>query len=61
MKLVIQNIDGTYYAYREKERHYAKVAKKRGGVRLDPRMLDEECNLHETLPPGTYMVFDIKR
>lgn len=59
MKLIIQNIDGSIYAYRESERHFHAAEKTRGTRRLKPEELDIECNLGDY--PNSHFVIDVKK
>ncbi len=58
MKLVVQNIDGDIYVATESERLFKRNEKTRGGERLDPKLLDEQCDVGAY--PNSYFVFDIK-
>lgn len=65
MKLIIQvDKDGTKFAYMEDKKHYKMIQKKwvkdggrRGMERLDPDLLNNECNLDDY---EGYFVFDVK-
>lgn len=59
MKLLIEKIDGTVYAYRETEKHHKAVQPKRGTPRLDPTLLSEDCDLSDY--SDFHMVFDLKK
>ncbi len=62
MKLVIEkDADGCIFAYREPEKHHKIVEKTRSKhqTRLEPKVLDSECNLFD-LDTSSYIVFDIK-
>jgi hypothetical protein len=57
MKLIIENCKG-FYAYFETEKRFKRNEKHRGGVRVDPRLLDEQCDL--SAYGDSYMVIDVK-
>jgi hypothetical protein len=58
MKLIIQvDKDGSKFAYFESEAHHKRVEKQRGGERLDPKLLDNECDLSAY---RGYFVIDVK-
>jgi hypothetical protein len=59
MKLIIQNIGGSTYAYFEDKGHHKVVEKRRGGKLLDPLMLNHECDL--SAYPDSYFVIDVKK
>lgn len=60
MKLIVQNIGGTVYAYYEDEKHHKRIEPKRGGRRLDPsEKLPHECDMNAY--EDSYFVFDVKR
>lgn len=58
MKLVIQKIGSTIYAYRESERHHKATSNGRG-TPMDPAKLDMQCDLSQY--ESFHMVFDIKK
>jgi hypothetical protein len=61
MKLIIERIDGTVYAYRESNKQFRKMEPQRNAGRLmDPERLDHECCL-ESYSSDFHMVFDIKK
>lgn len=62
MKLILENKDGELYAYIETEKHYKKVEPYRKTARIvNPKfVLDNECNISESLPTNSYMVFNLK-
>jgi hypothetical protein len=61
MKLIIERIDGTVYAYRESNKQFRKMEPQRNAGRLmNPEQLDHECCL-ESYSSDFHMVFDIKR
>ena len=59
--LIIQNIDGYLYAYREDEQHFNDVERSRmqDSTRLKQCILDDECDL-SNLPENSHIVFEIK-
>lgn len=61
MKLIIEKIDGSVYAYRESNKQFRKMTPLRdAGPRLDPERLDHECCL-DSYSSDFHMVFDIKK
>jgi len=69
MKLIIENIEGSFYIYPETEKHFKKIEKLRlkGGslAFMNPYdQLADECDLirNEAIPKEDYhLVFDIKK
>ena len=59
MKLIVENINGSTYAYLESESHHRVAEKQRGGRRLHPQTLDHECDL--SVYPNSYFVVDVKK
>ena len=64
MKLIIEKWqDGAIYASRETKKHHKvcqKERKQRGFTKLEPKVLDDECNL-SNLQSNSYIVFEIKK
>lgn len=65
MKLIVERTGGTLYVYRESEKHHKAVQENRehgrnGGNRLDPSVLDDDCDI-SNISGDFYMVFDIKK
>jgi hypothetical protein len=62
MKLILENISGSFYAYVETEKHYKRVDRYRKTTRIvNPKfVLDNECNISDSLPTNSYMVFNLK-
>lgn len=60
MKLIIENVDGAFYAYMESEDHFERVEPSRP-TRLDPNILNNECSLEAQLGNHQHFVFDIKK
>lgn len=60
MKLILERIGGTFYAYYEDEKHHKKIQRTRGTKQIDPEVtLPNECNLDGL--GSFHMVFDVKR
>ena len=60
MKLIIEMIDDVIYVYMESKEHFKNVDSTRGN-RVDPLILNDDCNTSNQLSNGDYMVFDIKK
>ena len=58
MKLIIEKVGDSIYAYRESNKHFRKVQPARG-KQLDPERLDHECDL--STYPDFHMIFNIKK
>ena len=65
MKLILENMGGCLYAYRETKEHFKRAELERIGhgtrIRKPGMILDSNCDLQAVLKPGRYMVFDIKK
>ena len=59
MKLIIEKINGSIYAYREREKHFRHVEPKRGTPLLDATVLDQECDLGRY--DDFHIVIDVKK
>ena len=59
MKLVIEKWDGAVYVYRETNKHHRKTEKHRTTPRLEPKLLDADCDI--TGRGDFHMVFDLKK
>lgn len=59
MKLIIQKIDGSIFAYTESEKHHKVAEPQRSGRPLSVLKLDQECDLGKY--DNFYMVVDIKK
>ena len=64
MKLIVERDEnGDIHCYREQEKHFKRVEKDRAteSTKLDPKLLDNGCNLHMAMGNSTYFVFDVKK
>ena len=61
MRLIIERTEFGVYAYRETERHHARVEPDRtdAGRRVPVTVLDDECNLELALKANEYIVVRI--
>lgn len=59
MKLIIEKIDGTIYAYRETETVFLRNQKKRKSPQLTLKDLDKDCSLHHH-PDNCHLVVTLK-
>lgn len=59
MKLIIERVDGGFYAYYEDDERFQQTESKRG-TRIRTEILARECNLDIVLDDGEHMVFEIK-
>ena len=59
MKLIIEKINGTVYAYRESKRTFKVNQKQRDTPPLDPKALNHDCDLDNY--SDFHMVFNIKK
>jgi hypothetical protein len=63
MKLIIERTPFGIYAYRETERHHARVEPQRAaeGRRVPVSVLDDECELSRVLNDNDYIVVTLPR
>lgn len=63
MKQILEKqADGTFYCYQETEKAFKRnepLTRKNCMTKLEPKVLAEECNL-DSMPLGSYIVFDLK-
>lgn len=60
MKLIVERLDGAVYVYRETETHFYKMQDSRTTTRLDPVILDNECDISH-IDGDFHMVFDLAK
>jgi hypothetical protein len=62
MKLIIEKLDHSLYAYVEAERYFKgnQAVRVLASTKLDPKGLNDNCSL-EDMPNSTHYVFNIKR
>lgn len=57
MKFIVQNIEGSVYAYFESDKHHESIEPQRGGKRLCHSNLSHECDM--AFYPNSYFVIDV--
>lgn len=59
MKLIVEQKNGSVFVYRESEKQYREIEPERGTPQLDPKLLDNDCNICDL--GDFHMVFNLKR
>ena len=64
MKLIIERLDGRFYAYPEDEAHFWHVqasSQRADGRQVSPSALSDECDLHKVLNDNDYIVVSVDK